>query len=65
MAGLSRRELANKLEGVVSYTTLSRYEKGNMIPDSRVLTALSKALGVSTDYLLRPQTVDIKFRDLI
>jgi len=59
LAGLSLRELANALDGIVSHNAISKYEKGEMMPDSKILIALSKALDVKTDYFLRPQTVEI------
>ncbi len=59
LAGFSLRELSNALDGVVSHNAISKYEKGEMMPDSKVLIALSKALDVKTDYFLRPQTVEI------
>jgi len=59
LAGLSLRELATLLDGIISHTAINKYEKGEMMPDSKVLIALSKVLGVKTDYFLRPQTVEI------
>ena len=59
LAGLSLRELANALDGIVRHNAISKSEKGEMMPDSKVLIALSKALDVKTDYFLRPQTVEI------
>jgi len=59
LAGLSLRELSNGLNGIVSHNAISKYEKGEMMPDSKVLIALSKALDVKTDYFLRPQIVEI------
>lgn len=59
LAGLSLRELSKALNGIVSHNAISKYEKGEMMPDSNVLIALSKALDVKTDYFLRPQTVEI------
>ncbi len=59
LAGLSLRELADALNGIVSHNAISKYEKGEMMPDSKVLIALSKVLDVKTDYFLRPQTVEI------
>jgi Zn-dependent peptidase ImmA (M78 family)/DNA-binding XRE family transcriptional regulator len=59
LAGLSLRELSNALNGIVSHNAISKYEKGEMIPDSKVLIALSRALDVKTDFFLRPQTVEI------
>jgi Zn-dependent peptidase ImmA (M78 family)/DNA-binding XRE family transcriptional regulator len=59
LAGLSLRELSDALNGIVSHNAISKYEKGEMMPDSKVLIALSQALDVKTDYFLRPQTVEI------
>jgi len=59
LAGLSLRELSNALNGIVSHNAISKYEKGAMMPDSKVLIALSNVLNVKTDYFLRPQTVEI------
>jgi len=59
LAGLSLRELANALDGIVSHNAISKYEKGEMMPDSKVLIALSKVLEVKTDYFLRTQTIEI------
>lgn len=59
LAGLSLRELSNALKGLVSHNAISKYEKGEMMPDSKVLIALSKVLDVKTDYFIRPQTVEI------
>ncbi|HCO83883.1 MAG TPA: DNA-binding protein [Arenibacter sp.] len=60
LAGLSMRELSDKLEGLVSYNAISKYEKAQMMPDSKVLLQLSKALNVKTDYFFRPFTVSIE-----
>ena len=59
LAGLSQRELAAKMDGLISHNAISKYEKGEMMPDSKVLIALSEALDVKTGYFLRPQTVEI------
>lgn len=59
LAGLSLRELSNDLSSIVSHNAISKYEKGLMMPDSKVLIALSRVLDVKTDYFLRPQTVEI------
>jgi Zn-dependent peptidase ImmA (M78 family)/transcriptional regulator with XRE-family HTH domain len=64
-AGLSQDQLVNALEKRVSKNAISKYEKGLMMPDSEVLIALSKALGVKTDFFFRKNPVDIpevKFR---
>lgn len=59
LAGMSLRELSHALDGIVSHNAISKYEKGEMMPDGKVLTALAKVLDVKTDYFLRPQTVEI------
>jgi len=59
LAGLSLRELSDVLNGIVSHNAISKYEKGEMMPDSKVLIALSQALDVKTDYFLKTQTVEI------
>lgn len=59
LKGLSLRALSDALNGIVSHNAISKYEKGEMIPDSKVLIALSSILNVKTDYFLRPQNVDI------
>lgn len=65
LSGYSLRELADKMDGIISHNAISKYEKAEMMPDSKVLTALSKALNVKTDYFSRPQNVvieNIEFR---
>jgi len=59
LAGLSLRELADKMEGIVSHNAITKYEKGLMMPDSKVLIALAKALDVKIDYFFTPYSVDI------
>ena len=53
MQGLSMDELCNKMDGIVSKQSISKYESGKMMPNSSVLLALSKALNVTTDYFFR------------
>ena len=60
---LGLRKLA-ELVGL-SHMTISKYEKGVATPSSDILLKLSKALGVSLEFFLRPETVklrEIKFR---
>lgn len=59
MRGLSLRGLSEALDGLVSYNAISKYEKGLMGPDSRVLLALCRALGVDTEFFFRPTTVTL------
>ncbi|MDQ8184258.1 XRE family transcriptional regulator [Pelagicoccus sp. SDUM812002] len=68
MSGLSLRKLEQAIGGVVSYNALSKYEKGEMMPNSDVLMAVSEATGQSYGFFFRPkhsEIVDIKFRRLI
>lgn len=67
MRGWSLAMLRENMEGLVSVAALSKYEKGQNLPSSRVLVALAEALGVSIDYLFRDFSVDlgrIRFRKL-
>ena len=59
IAGLSLRELSQKINGVVSHTAITKYESGLIMPDSKVLLALSSALNVKVDYFLRPYNINI------
>lgn len=60
LAGLSLRELSQKMEGIVSHNAIKKYEDGLMVPDSKVLIALAKILDVKPDYFFRPYTVSIE-----
>lgn len=51
-AGLSLRELAAIMDPSVSAQAISKYEANAMMPSSRVLVGLARALGVSLDFLL-------------
>ena len=56
-AGLSLRGLAEQLDPPVSAQAIGKYEAGEMMPSSRVLVGLGKALGVSLDFLMSGQVV--------
>lgn len=60
LASLSQDQLVEKMEHVVSKNAISKYEKGEMMADSTILLALSKALNVKPDYFFRPFTVEIE-----
>lgn len=65
LAGISLRELADRLNGEVSHTAINKFEMGALMPDGQILLALAKALNVQTDYFLRQQIIqitDIAFR---
>ncbi len=59
-AGLSLRELAEKMNGLVSAQAIGKYERGEMTPSSKVLIKISKSLGVSIDYLLSPNPIKLE-----
>lgn len=54
--GLTQQALADKL-GIKSYTTITKWEKGENVPQGRDLIKLSKLFNVTVDYILG---VDIK-----
>lgn len=60
LAGYSLRQLADKMNGLVSHNAITKYENAAMMPDSTVLLALANALSVKTDYFFRPYTVSIE-----
>lgn len=53
-AGLSLRDLAHLLDDQVSAQAIGKYERGEMMPSSTVLIALSKALGLPISYFMSP-----------
>lgn len=59
MAGLSLRKLADKVDGEISHTSISKFEKGELVPDSKTLSVLAKALNVRPDYFFKPFKVEI------
>lgn len=60
MRGLSLRALAEKLEGQVSHNALHKYERGQMMPDSEVLSAVADALDQDLDFFFRPQALELE-----
>lgn len=57
-ASCSLRDLAAELG--VSHSTISKYEKGELVPSSAQLLALAKTLGVRTEYFFRPMDVKLE-----
>ena len=51
-AGYSLRALSEALDGAVSAQAIGKYERGEMMPGSKVLSRLAKTLGVSLEFLL-------------
>ena len=58
-AGYSLRALSDAMENRVTAQAIGKYERGEDIPSSGVLTALAKALGVSLAYLLDTQGLQL------
>ena len=56
-AGMSQRDLSEAVG--VSAMAISKYERGLSVPGSAVLIRLARALGVKTEYFLRPTTVSL------
>lgn len=57
--GLSLRNLAARMNQLVSAQAIGKYERGEMVPGSKVLLALCQALDVSLTYLLAPKNTKI------
>lgn len=47
------------MNNAVSRQAINKYEQGKMMPDSRILLALSSALDVKVDFFFRPYTVAV------
>lgn len=60
LAKMSQDQLVHKMDKLVSKNAISKYENGNMMPNSETLLSLSKALGVKTDYFYREYSVSIE-----
>ena len=58
-AGYSLRDRSKEMDGKVTAQAIGKYERGESTPSSGVLTALSKALGVSLAYLLDTQGIEM------
>ena len=59
MRGWSMEELGSAVTPAISRQAINKYEKGQTMPDSRMLLAFSAALGVKLDFFYRPFTVDV------
>lgn len=60
MRGLSLRELAGKLEGLVSANALNKYERAMMMPGDDIVMALATALGVGPDFFFRGFRIELE-----
>src|SRR3984885_11710039 len=58
-AGFSLRELSNVMDDRVTAQAIGKYERGEDEPSSGALLALAKALGVSLNYLLDTQGIEL------
>ena len=59
-AGLSLRGLSAAMDGRVTPQAIGKYERGESVPSSGVLVALSGALGVSLSYLMDTQGIEVE-----
>lgn len=59
-SGLSLRGLSAASNGRVTARAIGKYERGESVPSSGVLVALSKALGVSLGFLMDAQDIEIQ-----
>jgi len=59
-SGYSLRGLSAALDGEVTAQAIGKYERGEMMPSSGVLMRLTKALGVSMEYLLSDQVAELE-----
>jgi Zn-dependent peptidase ImmA (M78 family)/DNA-binding XRE family transcriptional regulator len=65
--GFSLQDLADSLDNKISRQALHKYEKGEVIPDSEMISRLSKALHVQPDFFFRDTKVELgelEFRKL-
>jgi Zn-dependent peptidase ImmA (M78 family)/DNA-binding XRE family transcriptional regulator len=65
--GFSLQDLADALGNQISRQALHKYEKGEVIPDSEMMSRLSKALHVQPDFFFRDIQVELgklEFRKL-
>ena len=67
MRGLSMQQLCVMMGDIVTKQSVSKYERGESMPDSTVLIALCHALHVTPDYLFRASSLplsDVRYRKL-
>ena len=60
MRGHSLRSLAEALGGKYSHTTLQKYEKGVICPDTESIGLIGRALDVRTDYFLKKDSLKLE-----
>lgn len=59
-SGLSLRALEAKIDNIVSAQAIGKYERDEMMPNSTTLIALARALGVSENYLLGQNNLELE-----
>ena len=59
-AGLSLRGLSGAMGGSVSAQSVGKYERGEMMPNSKTLIQMSKVLNVSLPYLMSGRISELK-----
>ena len=59
-AGMSLRELAARVDNVVSAQAIGKYERDEMMPGSKALIAMSKVLDVPVSYLAGPSKIKLE-----
>jgi len=57
--GFSLQDLADKLDNKITRQALHKYEKGDVVPESKMILLLSRALKVNPDYFFTPTKVTI------
>ena len=57
--GLSLRDLARKMDHIVTAQAIGKYERNEMTPSSEVLISLTRTLDVSLAYLMAPRGVEL------
>ena len=63
LSEMSQDNLVQAMDGIVSKNAISKYERGQMMPNSTVLIKLAKALNVKPDYFFRPTRIRVNFRN--
>lgn len=58
-AGLSQDGLVERMGNTISKNAISKYEQGEMMADSKVMSSLARALDVKFDYFFRPFSIEI------
>ncbi|MDR2207159.1 MAG: helix-turn-helix domain-containing protein [Flavobacteriaceae bacterium] len=64
-SGFSLQDLADAMGNQLSRQALHRYDKGEVIPDSKTINLLAKALNISPSYFFRETKVKIEIPEYI